>query len=123
VTEHSQLQQVHKATGEMVTSLRETSQTIVDSILILQESNLKLARSLLSTWFGSWMELLTPQTRSTPRLQPWEQPIQKQQEAFQRLTATSMQLYLDFLVAPFTLSHKLVEASMTEMQRERELVP
>jgi hypothetical protein len=60
------------------------------------------------------MELLTLQ---------WEQPTQKQQEAFQRLMATPMQPYLDFLQAPLTLSRKLVEASMAMMQRERELVP
>ncbi len=34
----------------------------------------------------------------------------------------SMQIYMDFLLAPFTLSRKLVEASMTAAQREREPV-
>ncbi len=33
-----------------------------------------------------------------------------------------MQIYMDFLLAPFTLSRKLVEASMTAAPREREPV-
>ena len=52
--------------------------------------------------------------------QQWGQ--QTQQDAFQRLGSTPMQLYLDFLFAPLAFSRKLVEASQTAMQRERELV-
>jgi hypothetical protein len=40
----------------------------------------------------------------------------------QRLIPASMQLYTDFFLAPLTVSRKLVEASMTAMEREREPV-
>ncbi len=110
MTEHDQFQQVQQAASDVVNSSRETSRAVVDSLVTLQDRNLKLAQSLLL----SWMELLTPQ---------WGQPTQKQQDPFQRLMSYPMQLYLDFLLAPLTLSRKLVEASMAATQRERERVP
>ena len=97
------------ATEDTAASLQKPSQTVVDSLLAIQTLNLKLAHSFLL----SWMELLTL---------PWGQPTQ-QQAPFQRLMATPMQSYLDWMLAPLTLSGKLVETSMTAMQRERERVP
>jgi hypothetical protein len=110
MTDQHQSQQVQTSTEDRADSFRETSQTVVDSILAIQEFHVKLTHSL----FLNWMELLTMQRR---------QPTQKQQDPFQRLMATPMQLYLDFLFAPLTLSRKLVEASMAATQHERELVP
>lgn len=105
-----QSQQVPTVTEDTADPLRKTSQTVADSIMAIQELNVKLAQSL----FLSWVELLTPQ---------WGQPTQKQQDTSQRLMSTSMQPYLDLLLAPLTLSRKLVEASMTAIQHERKLVP
>lgn len=97
------------ATVDTAASLQKSSQTVVDSLLAIQTLNMKLAHSFLL----SWMELLTL---------PWGQPTQQQQAPFQRLMATPMQPYLDWMLAPLTLSRKLVETSMTVMQRERERV-
>jgi hypothetical protein len=91
----------------MITSLRETNQTLVDSIMAIQALNVKLAQSL----FLNWIEMLTPQRR---------QPSQKPHDPFQTLMSDSMQLYLGFLFAPLTLSRKLVEASITMVQCEQE---
>jgi hypothetical protein len=84
MTDNKQLQQVQEATWDMVDSLREANRTIADSDMTMQDHNLRFAQNL----FLSWIEVLTPQTQSTPRLQSWRQPTQKQQDAFQRLTST-----------------------------------
>jgi hypothetical protein len=119
MTDNKQFQQVQEASWAEVKSLREINRTIADSVMTIQDHNLKFTQGL----FLSWMELLTQQTESVQHLLQQREPqIQKRQEAFQKLMPPSMQISMDFLLAPFTLSRKLVEASMTATQRERELV-
>ncbi len=113
-------QQVQEATSDVVNALRKTSQAVADSVITMQNHHLRFAQNT----FLSWMELLTHQTESIQHVQQqWGPQIQKQQDAFQKLMPPSMRIYMDFLLAPFTLSRKLVEASMTAAQREREPVP
>ena len=112
MADNKQLQQAHEATRDVIDSLRETNQAVTDSLMLLQDRNLKFAQST----FLSWMELLTQQMESIGTMrEQWGQQTQ-------RLIPASMQLYMDFFLAPFTLSRKLVDASMTAMERERELV-
>jgi hypothetical protein len=119
MTDNKQFQQVQETSWDEVKSLREINRTITDSVMTMQNHNLKFTQGL----FLSWMELLTQQTESVQHLQhQWRPQIPKQQEAFQKPISTSMRIYMDFLLAPFILSRKLVEASMTATQRERELV-
>ena len=118
MTEHYQLQQVNEATGEMVTSLRETRQTIVDSVMTIQDSSLRFTQSL----FSGWMELLTQQTESMQHLQQqWGQQVRKQQDAFQTLMSASMSIYMDFLRAPFAFSQQLVDTAEAGLERKREI--
>ena len=60
MTEKPQLKQVQDATREIVVSFRETNQALADSLVAIQDRNLKFARSL----FLNWTELLTYQTKS-----------------------------------------------------------
>lgn len=114
-----QLQQVNEATGEMVTSFRETSQTIADTVMTMQDRNLRFAQGL----FSSWMELLTLQTESVQHLQrQWGQLIRKQQGTFQKLMPASMQIYMGFLRTPFPFSQQMIDTAEAELERERELV-
>ncbi len=121
MTENPQSQHVHNATWEMVHSFYETSQAVVNSVLTLQEHNLKLTQSL----FSGWMEPRLPQKESTQSLQ-WRQQTQRQQETFQSLAAASMRMYMGFLLAPFAFwapfssSRKLVDAAATGLEREQE---
>jgi hypothetical protein len=121
MTDNTQLQHVQEATWDLVDAFREANRTLADSIVAIQDHNLRFAQNT----FLSWMELLTQRRESVQHVQQqqWGPQIPKQQEAFQKLMPTSMRIYMDFLLAPFTLSRKLVEASMTATQRERELVP
>ncbi len=120
MTGNKQFQQVQDVTWDMVDSFREANQTIADSVMTIQDHNLRFAQST----FLSWMELLTQQTESIQHVQQqWGPQIRQQQGAFQKLMLPSVRLYMDFLLAPFTLSRKLAKASMTAAQRERELVP
>jgi hypothetical protein len=120
MTDTKQLQQVQEATWDLVDALRATNQAVAESLVTLQDLNLRFAQNT----FLSWMELLTHQRESVQHVQQqWGPQIPKQQGAFQKLMPTSMWIYMDFLLTPFTLSRKLVEASMTATQREREPVP
>ncbi len=102
----------------MIETLRETSQIVADSLVTLQDHNLKFAQNI----FLSWMDLLTQQTETMHHLQQRIQQVPRQRDAFQKLGSTSMQIYIDFLLAPFSLSRRLVEATQDAMQQERELV-
>ncbi len=123
--------QLTEATSDLVNSFRETNQTTANGVMIIQERNVRFAQNLLS----SWTELLTYQVHSIGSLmQQWEHQTQKQQEAFQRLASASMQMSLDFLFAPLSVSgltvkaswqldqtsQQTVDAATTTMQREFE---
>jgi hypothetical protein len=113
MADNKQLQQVQDASWDVVNSFRETSQNVADSLMSIQDHNLRFAHNI----FLSWMELLTQQAESTQRSQQhWRQQIQQQQEAFQRLASNSMQIYRDFLLTPFFFSRQLVEVTETEME-------
>ncbi len=107
---NAQRQHVHEVPAEEVTSSLEAHETVASSLMTLQVAYLRWAGRL----FLNWMEVLTP---------AWWQPAHKQPEAIHRLMRTPMQPSLDFLLAPLTLSRKLVETSLTGMQRNREPVP
>ena len=84
MTDNKQFQQVNQATWDMVDSFREANRTLADSIMAIQDHNLRFIQDL----FLSWIEVLTPQIQSTPRLPSWWQPPQKQQDACHRLIST-----------------------------------
>jgi hypothetical protein len=116
MTENKQLQQVHEASWEVIDSIRETSQTVADSLVTIQDRNLKFAQNL----FLSWMELVTGQTESIQHVQQqWGQQVRAQRDAFQKLASTSTHIYRDFLFAPFAFSRRLVEATEDEVQQEQ----
>jgi hypothetical protein len=83
MTDNKQFQHVQEASWDMLNSLRETNQTIADAVMTIQDHNLRFTHSILQTW----IEMLTPQSQSTPYVGSWEQPTQ-QQDACQRLLST-----------------------------------
>jgi hypothetical protein len=110
-------QQVQEASWSMVDSLREGSQSVANSMVSLQDHNLRLAQNILL----SWTDLLRQQTESMQHLQQqWVQQTQKQQEAFQKLASASMQVYMEFLLAPFSFSRQLIDVTEDTLQHERE---
>jgi len=111
-------QQVQEASWDVVDSLRETTQTVANSMVSIQDHNLKLTQNI----FLSWTELFTQQMESMQHLQQqWEQQTRKQQDAFQKLASASMQVYMNFLFAPFSFSPQLVDVIEDMQQEEREL--
>jgi hypothetical protein len=91
MTNNKQFQQVQEATWDMVDFLREANRTIADSVMAIQDHNLRFTQDL----FLSWIEVLTPQIQSTPHLPSWRHPTQKQQDAFQRPTSTKKERSVD----------------------------
>jgi hypothetical protein len=118
MTDNEQYQQVHEASWDVVNTINETTQTVANSLVAIQERNLKFAQNI----FLSWMELLTQQTESIQQVQRQRgQQTRIRQDAFQRLGPNSMQIFRDFLLAPLTFSRRLVDAEETETQEEKEL--
>lgn len=117
MTENKQLQQVHEASWEVVDAIRETSQTVADNLVTIQDRNLKFTQNV----FLSWMELITGQTESIQHLQQqWGQQARTRQDTFQKLASTSTQIYLDFLLAPFSFSRRLIDETEDAIQQEQE---
>jgi hypothetical protein len=115
MTDNQQFQHVQEASWDVVSSLNQASQTIANSLVTMQERNLKCAQNL----FLSWMELLTQQTKSIHEVQQqWGQQTRMQRDAFQRLAPPLMHIYLDFFRAPFSFSRRLVDATENAMQQE-----
>ncbi len=83
MTDNKQFQQVQEATRDMVDALHEANRTITDSVIAMQDYNLRFTQGL----FLSWIEVLTSQTQSMSHLQSWRRLTQKQQDAFQRPTS------------------------------------
>ncbi len=116
MTENKQLQQVHEASWEVVDTIRETNQMVADSLVTIQDRNLKFAQNI----FLSWMELFTGQTESIQHMQEqWGQQVRTQRDAFQKLASTSTQIYRDLLLAPFSFSRRLVDATEDAIQQEQ----
>ncbi len=118
MTENKQLQQVHEASWQVIDTFRETSQIVADSLVTLQVHNLKLAQNI----FLSWMDLFSQQTETMHHVQQRVQQVSPQRDAFRKLASPATHIYLDFLLAPFSLSRRLVEATQDVMQQERELI-
>ncbi len=117
MADNQQLQQVNEASWDLVGSLHETNQAVAESLVTLQERNLRFAQTI----FLSWLELLTRQTESVQRLQQqWGQQTRKQTDAVQKLASPVMQIYLDFFRAPFAFSRRLVDVTENMVQRGRE---
>ena len=117
MTDNKQLQQAQDASWEMIDSLRETIQTVADSLVAIQDLNLKFAQNI----FLSWMELITGQTESIQHLQQqWGQQVQTQRDAFQRLASNSTQMYLDLLLAPFSFTRRVIDVTEDTIHQEQE---
>jgi hypothetical protein len=113
-------QQVRDSSWDLVNSFRETNQTVMDSLVNFQDRNVKFTQNV----FQNWMELLSQQTESMQNVQQqWAQQLRKQQDAYQKLASASMQMYMDFFLAPLSFSRQLVEAAGGAIQQERELAP
>ena len=117
MTDNKQLQQAQEASWEVIDSLRETSQTVANSLVEIQDRNLKFTQNI----FLSWMELITGQTESIQHLQQqWGRQVQTQRDAFQRLASNSTQMYVDFLLAPFSFSRRLIDVTEDSIHQEQE---
>ncbi len=119
MADSKQLQQVQDTSWDLVHSFRETSQTMADTLVALQDHHLKFMQST----YLSWMDLLTQQTESVQQWQQqWGQQAWKQQDAFQRLVSTSMPISMNPFPPPFSFLRQLVDIAEAGPEREREMV-
>jgi aromatic ring-opening dioxygenase LigB subunit len=110
MADNKQLQrQVQEASWGVVDSLRETTQAVANTMVSIQDHNLRLTQNI----FLSWTDLLTQQQ--------WEQQTQKRQDAYQKLASASMQAYMNFLFAPFSFSQQMLDVTEDIQKEEREL--
>ena len=117
MADNKQLKQVNDASWKVVDSIRETNQNVANTLVTIQDNNLKLAQNI----FLSWMELFTGQTESIQHLQQqWGQQVRTQGEAIQNLVSTSTQVYMDFLLAPFSFSRRMIDEAEEAVRQEQE---
>ncbi len=120
MTDNKHLQQVQEASWNVVDAVRGTNQAVLESLVALQDHNLRFAHNV----FLNWAELLTLQTESVQRLQQqWGQQNHELQDAFPKLVSTSMQIYRDFLLTPFSFTRQLGKVTKDIMPHERESTP
>jgi gas vesicle protein len=109
---------IQDASQDLVNSVRDTNQTLINNMVTLQNHYVKFAHDVLL----NWTQLLESQTETTQNvIREWGQQIQQQQEAFQRLAPATTQAYLNFLLAPFTFYQELAQAGRMAMDRELQL--
>jgi hypothetical protein len=119
MAENQQLQQIQESSWEAVSTLRETNRTTAETLQAMQDRNLRFAQSVLV----NSAELLTQQAESIQRLQQqWIQELPRLQDATFKLTAASLQISLNLLLAPFSFTRQIVDVTESTMQREREQV-
>jgi hypothetical protein len=89
------------AIAQLLTSLPEANQAVLEGVVAAQEGNVKLAQSMMT----NWLEALKEQTENAQTLMDeMEQQMNKQQEAVQRLTQQTTKRSFDFLCASFSSS-------------------
>jgi len=117
MTDNMRLKQVNEASWEVVDTIRETSQNVANTLVTIQGNNLKLAQNI----FLSWMELFTGQTESIRHLQQqWGDQTRTRRDSFQKLASDSTQIYMDFLLAPFSFSRQVIDAAEDTVKQEQE---
>lgn len=105
---------INEASWDLVNSIHETNQTVANSLVAVQDRNMRFAQNI----FLSGIEVLQNQVENTRNvMQEWGQQAQKQQEAYQRLTSATVDIYIDFLRAPFTFYQQLMEVTQTAARR------
>lgn len=99
---------INEASWDLVNSMRDTSQAVANNVVEAQDRYIKFSQNT----FLSGTEVLEKQTESTRNLmKEWQQQVQKQQEAFQRLTYATLDLYMNFLRTPFSFYQQLMSAT------------
>jgi hypothetical protein len=87
-----------------------TMQTVADSAIAAQKSNLKYAQNV----YENGTELLKSHAGATRNLmETMVEQAHTQQEAFQTIVHESVNAYVDFLYAPFTFYQQAVETAQT----------
>ncbi len=106
------------ASSEVVTSMRELTQTVAKTLVTIVDRNLKFAQSL----FLSGIEVLEAQTEDLRHLtQVWGEQTQQQQEAFQTLASGVMETYLNILRPWFSFSEQRGGAPLSAVDQELQL--
>ena len=105
---------INEASWDLVNSIHETNQTDANSLVAVQDRNMRFAQNI----FLSGIEVPQNQVENTHNvMQEWGQQVQKQQEAYQRLASATVDIYMDFLRAPFSFYQQLMEATQTAARR------
>jgi hypothetical protein len=83
----------------LTSSAHDANQTFADTLVGIQDRNMRFAQSLYENGMG----LLNSNAESTSQLmQTLVEQSHRQQEAFATLVRSSMDLYVKFLITPFS---------------------
>ena len=105
--------QLNEVTWDLVNSSRDTNQAVANSIVAIQELNMKFAQSL----FLNGMEVYKNQVDITRSLmEELGKQSQKQQDAFLRLGYASLN-YMDFSRTPLSYWRQMLDAAESSAKR------
>lgn len=106
--------QLNEVTWDLVNSFRDTNQAVANSLVAIQELNMKFAQSL----FLNGMEVYKNQVDITRSLmEELGKQSPKQQDAFLRLGYASLNSYMDFFRTPFSYWRQMLDAAESSAKR------
>jgi hypothetical protein len=106
---------IHDASWDVVNSARDANQTVANTTVTILDRNMKFAQST----FLSGIEVLERETDDMRNLtREWGQQVQKQQDAFQQLAYGTMDTYINFFRAWFSLYQQVWGVTRSAVDRE-----
>lgn len=99
---------INEASWDLVNSMRDTNQAVANSVVEVQDRYIKFGQNM----FLNGTEVIDKQAESARNLmKEWQGQVQRQQEAFQRLTYATLDLYMNFLRTPFSFYQQVMKAT------------
>ena len=112
-------EKVTEATPKVVESIQETNKILIESIVAVQEYNMKFVQSTFTNVVGA----IKSQAEATRALaKEMEQQLQKQRGSFQKLEPGWLEAYVNLLRAPLSSYQRVLDSVEKTTQQGREAV-
>lgn len=112
-------EKITEATPKVLDSVRDTNRILVESMLAVQEHNMKFVQST----FSNVLDAIKNQAETTRALaNEMEQQMQKQRESFQKLEPGWLEAYVKLLRAPLSSYQGVLDSVEKTTQQGREVV-
>lgn len=112
-------EKVTEVMPKVVESIQETNRILIESIVAIQEHNMKFVQST----FTNVVEAIKSQAETTRALaKGMEQQLQKERGSFQKLEPGLLDSYVNLLRAPLSSYQRVLDSVEKTTQQGREVV-